>query len=87
LKIKELIEKLAQLDEEMLVMVNGYEGGLNELKTIEIKDVALDVNDDDSYEGPHEDLNAYGNSHLRDEGHPVVKAVVLPRHAEESFPD
>jgi len=34
MKVKELIERLSQENPEMRVVVNGYEGGYNELKNV-----------------------------------------------------
>ena len=31
MKVKELIEKLSQLDPELMVVVRGYEGGVDEV--------------------------------------------------------
>ncbi len=35
MKVKELIEKLQQYPEDTLLVVEGYEGGLNDIKEVE----------------------------------------------------
>jgi hypothetical protein len=44
--VKELIEQLQQLDPELHVFVDGYEGGYEDVVISEIKDIALNVNND-----------------------------------------
>ena len=55
MKVKELIEKLSQLDPELMVVVAGYEGGVDEIKKYKLCDIELNVNDD-WYYGKHEVL-------------------------------
>ena len=55
MKVKELIEKLSQLDPELMVVVAGYEGGVNEIKKYKLCDIELNVNDA-WYYGKHEVL-------------------------------
>lgn len=52
-KVKELIAKLQTLDPEMLVVVDGYEGGVETLNEVRVTTVALNYNTE-SYYGPHE---------------------------------
>lgn len=54
MKVKELIRILQAMDQEALVVVSGYEGGVNESKTAEEYTIALDVNPDKWYYGRHE---------------------------------
>ena len=54
--IKELIEKLQSLDQEMSVFVNGYEGGCDDLTEVEDIEVVRDVNTE-WYYGSHEKIN------------------------------
>jgi len=68
---KQLIEKLQQIDPEMRIFVDGYEGGYNDANVSEIKDIALDVHTD-WYYGTHEDAA----SDLA-EGKTIVKGIVL----------
>ncbi len=55
MKVKELIEKLSQLDPELMVVVAGYEGGVNEVDKSELCDIELNVNTA-WYYGKHEVL-------------------------------
>jgi len=54
MKVKELIQILQELDQEALVVVSGYEGGVNESNAVEYCTIALDVNPDKWYYGRHE---------------------------------
>ena len=80
--VRELIESLSKIeDQEVRVMVNGYEGGVNDMvigngidNTPAIVDIALDVNDE-WYYGRHERIedvimNARGEYN-------IVKAIIL----------
>ena len=49
----ELIERLKELDQEAMVVVNGYEGGVNEVEYVTESELALDVNTA-WYYGKHE---------------------------------
>lgn len=55
MKVKELIELLSQLDPELMVVVAGYEGGVDEIKKYKLCNIELNVNDD-WYYGKHEVL-------------------------------
>lgn len=55
MKVKELIEALSQLDPELMVVVAGYEGGVDEIDKFEMCDIELDVNTE-WYYGKHEVL-------------------------------
>ena len=39
MKVKELIEALSQLDPELMVVVAGYEGGVDEIDKFEMCDI------------------------------------------------
>ena len=56
MKVKELIEKLQTLDQELPVMVDGYEGGITE-KNVYIRVVSVTKNDNEglNYYGEHEE--------------------------------
>jgi hypothetical protein len=56
MKVKELIEKLQACDPEHMVIVDGYEGGVNEAGYVETKKIALNVSEK-WYYGAH-DTNA-----------------------------
>ena len=55
MKVKELIEALSQLDPELMVVVAGYEGGVDEIDKFEMCDIELNVNTE-WYYGKHEIL-------------------------------
>lgn len=70
--VKELIEKLQELDPETRVMTQGYAGGYCDVSVSEVCNVALDVNTP-RYYGPHDRLDKddeYPNSQ-------IVKAIIL----------
>jgi hypothetical protein len=54
MKVKDLILRLQKCNPENIVVVDGYEGGVSELKNIRASvEVSLDVNKEDYY-GTHE---------------------------------
>ena len=53
MKVKELIETLQQLDPEKMVVIAGYEGGHNEISSVEAIRLNLNVNQGEVY-GKHE---------------------------------
>jgi hypothetical protein len=53
MKVKELIEKLSQLDPELMVVVSGYEGGVDEVDSCGLSEIELNVNTQ-WYYGKHE---------------------------------
>jgi hypothetical protein len=55
MKVKELIELLSQMNPELLVVVAGYEGGVDEIDKFEMCDIELNVNTE-WYYGKHEIL-------------------------------
>lgn len=74
--VRELIDKLSQIEnQETRVMINGYEGGVNDINNIaSIVDVALDVNDE-WYYGKHERVDdMYGSTNS---DYHIVKAIIL----------
>lgn len=54
MKIKDLITKLQSFDPDLDVCLNGYEGGVYEMKDVRLTEVALNVNEE-WYYGPHEE--------------------------------
>jgi hypothetical protein len=73
--VGELIEKLQQLDPDLYVFVHGYEGGYADASVSDIKDIALNVNDE-WYYGPHEDAN--NESHVPEKTqYKIVKGIIL----------
>jgi len=53
--VKELIEKLQSLDQELPVFIDGYEGGCNDLTDLINIEVVRDVNTE-WYYGSHEKI-------------------------------
>ncbi len=76
MKVKELIETLSQLDPELMVVVAGYEGGVDEMDKYELCDVELNVNDD-GYYGKHEILENGEEPTNKDST--IVKGVLLTK--------
>ena len=74
MKVKELIEVLSQLDSELMVVVAGYEGGVNEVDKSELCDIELNVNNE-WYYGKHEMLAEGDKSRNKDST--IVKGVRL----------
>ena len=74
MKVKELIEVLSQLDPELMVVVAGYEGGVNEVDKSELCDIELNVNDE-WYYGKHEML--VKGDKPRNKDSTIVKGVRL----------
>lgn len=66
--VAELIERLKQFDPSQMVMVNGYEGGLKDVKFVGDARVRLNVNTE-RYYGPHE-------ASYEDENHDVVAVTI-----------
>lgn len=75
--VAELIEKLSQIEnQDAFIMTKGYEGGHNDVDSINIEpvDVALNVNTE-WYYGAHEKIsNVY---HEDREKYEVVKAIII----------
>lgn len=76
MNVKELIERLSELDPELRVVVRGYEGGYTDVNVDadEKFDLALNVNSEEWYYGEHEDIDYY---HGSKEDVEVVKAICL----------
>jgi len=74
MKVKELIETLSQLDSELMVVVAGYEGGVDEMDKYELCDVELNVNTE-WYYGKHEILENGEKPKKKDST--IVKGVRL----------
>ena len=54
--VKELIEQLQQLDPELHVFVDGYEGGYDDVAVSEVKEIALNVHSE-WYYGKHDNVD------------------------------
>jgi hypothetical protein len=53
MKVKDLIQELQKLDPELLVVVAGYEGGVDEVKNITQYKIELDSYKDWAFFGNH----------------------------------
>ena len=53
MKVKDLIQELQKLDPELLVVVAGYEGGVDELKNLTQYKIELDAHKDWAFFGDH----------------------------------
>ena len=76
MKVKELIETLSQLDPELMVVIGGYEGGVDEVSRYELCDVELNVNTE-WYYGKHEILEKGYEPKNKDST--IVKGVLLTK--------
>jgi hypothetical protein len=62
MNVKELIEKLSHFDPELMVIVSGYEGGVDEVNNVGKVNVKLNVNTEWYYgkhEVPHSDSDPF----------------------------
>lgn len=75
MNVGQLIEQLKQLNPELMVLVRGYEGGVNEVTSHTLCDVALDANDE-WYYGRHEVISD-GDLEEYTDVKKVVKGVKL----------
>lgn len=70
MKIKDLIEKLKTFDQELEVVVDGYEGGCDEPWKIEETSIIKNYNHQDYY-GKHEEMSFSDNR--------TTKAIIIRR--------
>jgi len=59
MKVKELIAKLQEADENLDVVMSGYEGGKEDVEEIEVIKIKKDVNTEWWY-GKHEEVTGKG---------------------------
>ena len=76
MKVKELIEKLSQLDPELMVVVRGYEGGVDEVSGYGVCNIWVNANDE-WYYGRHETLSDNQLEEVKDKNLTIVKGVCL----------
>ena len=74
MKVKELIELLSQMNPELMVVIGGYEGGVDEIDKFEMCDIELNVNTE-WYYGKHEVLSEGDKPTNKDST--IVKGVRL----------
>ena len=72
MKVKDLIAQLQTYDPDLMVVVSGYEGGVEEAGHTSEHTIALNVNES-WYYGPHEMIDKYDQH----EGHERVQAVYV----------
>lgn len=78
MKVSELIEQLQQYDPEMIVVVDGYEGGVGELTEVKRTDIALNYNTA-WYYGEHEQVSVGFLTEEEKQNHQIVTAVYFSR--------
>jgi hypothetical protein len=74
--VRELMEFLKECDQDSLVVVDGYEGGIANAKTVRSEEVFLDYYKESWY-GPH--IMARSNWAPVDGKYEKAKVVYLPR--------
>jgi hypothetical protein len=72
--VKELIEKLSELDPNLHVFTDGYEGGYNDVEISKINSFCLNVHDE-WYYGTHEISSLIGEDERSD--YKIVKGITL----------
>jgi hypothetical protein len=76
--IAELIEKLQKLEPDLQVFVNGYEGGITDLRGASEIFVKLNVNTEHYY-GPHEEFDPEDSYQAKRFGEPDCKGLLFGR--------
>lgn len=74
--VKELIDKLSQLDPNLQIFINGYERGYKDVKDIsDIEEIALNIHEFE-WMGPHELVkNKY---YVKDKSeYEIVKGIII----------
>jgi len=92
MKVKELIAKLQEFNQELEIMVDGYEGGVDNPSCIEEIQIMRDYWTNDIYSGNHREIltddNNYSNQDIDDEeflksfidkGGIISKAIIIRR--------
>ena len=77
--VKQLIEQLQKMPQEHMVVIRGYDGGVDEVTELEESRVELDVNQEWNY-GSHELLDPRD----KEEGENIVNAIHL-RHGTSEY--
>ena len=72
MKVKDLIVRLQQFDPELVVFIDGYEGGIEEVESTNEHTIALNCNED-WYYGSHEIVNEFAQH----EGKERVQGVYI----------
>jgi hypothetical protein len=74
MKVKELIEALQTYDQDLMVIRSGYEGGVEEVGSVVLEVIALNVNEA-WYYGSHETIDDLEGDKYP--GHERIKAVYI----------
>jgi hypothetical protein len=79
MKVRELIEQLQSMDQDLEVYVNGYEGGINDAESVKFIEVIRDLNEE-WYYGNHENVEDLGSGtigHFLDQGKEKTKGIII----------
>lgn len=80
MKVRELIQKLLEFDQELEVVVDGYEGGVKTPRMISQSEIAVDYHKGMTYYGPHEIVdNFYYVGYEGEEKYEIKKVVYIKR--------
>lgn len=80
--IKDLIKKLSEYPDNTRIMINGYEGGLLDLKNIFFKDVIINYRGSEKesgYSGNHELLEYYYDIEEENKNFKIEKCLIFSR--------
>lgn len=72
--VKELIEYLNKYDQNLIVSLNGYEGGITDKISLRETEVHLDINGK-WYYGEHEECNSFVNLEAKKEKRIVISRI------------
>ena len=79
MNVRQLIEKLKEHPPEMRVIVDGYEGGYNDLESLKTTQIRLNVHDKDEWwTGRHDDAD-YPLKFVANKDGAIETALLLPR--------
>lgn len=82
MKVRELIAKLQTCDPDLMVIVDGYEGGVDELGEVRTVQIAKDAPGYGGYFGNHEIIDPDAWDYDEEWGNAdVVMAIYLPRRS------
>jgi hypothetical protein len=79
MRVRELIEALKLLDQDLEIYVEGYEGGINDAAIVNTIEVIRDVNDE-WYYGRHENASTLAEVVIQDfldEGKEITQGVII----------
>ena len=83
MKVKELISKLQGYNQELDVVVNGYEGGCNAPTIIEVIEIKKDYNSSQCYYGNDQEIYSWESDEdleeFLEDGGIISKALIIRR--------